>query len=127
MKLSPRRIAISMALLVAMLIVLAGSSTREQGADIPVPPATATAAGDVVQGSLPADGTVRAREGDVVRITVQAPQSDVAEIPALAVRTPVGPGLDVPLEVVADQPGRFGVVLRYSGERVGELVVAPAG
>jgi hypothetical protein len=123
---SPRRIMITMALFVVMLAVLVGSAQRETTTPLPLPPAARSSSPSVVEGRLPADKTIRAREGQVVRIDVQAVTPDVAEIFDLAVSAPVGPGLDAPLEFVADQPGRFDVTLRYSGERVGQLVVAPA-
>jgi hypothetical protein len=124
---STRRLVISMAILLAVLVLLAGASTRPTITGPPLPPPQAAAApAAVVKGRLPTDGTVRAREGQVVRIDVRSTDDDIAEIPQLAVSVPVGPGLNLPLEFVADDPGRFNVTLRYSGKRVGQVVVSPS-
>jgi heme/copper-type cytochrome/quinol oxidase subunit 2 len=123
---SSRRLLIWSAILVAMLIVIAGSSSRQTTPTLPLPaPAPATAS-NVVQGQLPADKTIRVRAGEVVRIQVKSVSPDLAQIFSLGVSTPVGPGLNAPLEFVANQPGTFEVTLRYSGERVGRVVVAAA-
>jgi hypothetical protein len=123
-RLSPRRVAIALAVLIAVLVVLA-SASRTRGPVTPLPPATAaTAPTTSVDAQLPADGTVRARQGELVRLHIQSPTSDVAEILALGVSTPVGPNLDAPLQFVADQPGTFAIMLRYAGETVGRVVVS---
>jgi hypothetical protein len=124
---SSRRLLLWTAILVAMLIVIAGSSSRQATAPLPLPPVAAPAnASNVVQGQLPADKTIRARAGEIVRIHVKSVSPDLAEIFSLGVSTPVGPGINAPLEFVANQAGTFEVTLRYAGERVGRVVVAAA-
>jgi hypothetical protein len=124
-RLAPRRVAVLLALLVAVLVILASAASRVSNPATPLPPVTASAPASTVEARLPADGTVRARVGQVVRLHVQATNNDVAEIAALALSMPVGPGLDTPLVFVAEQPGRFPVRLRYADEPVGQLVVTP--
>lgn len=114
-----------MAVLVAALVVLAGSASRNSPLIVPPPPSTATIAPTIVEARLPADGTVPARVGELVRVHVQATTSDIAESRALGVSTPVGPQLDAPLLFVADRPGRFRIDLRYAAQPVGHVDVAP--
>ena len=123
---SSRRLLIWTAILVTMLVVIAGAS-RQTTTPMPLPPPQTASATAVVQGRLPADKTIHAREGQVVRIDVQSVTPDVAQVFALGISSPVGPGITTPLEFVADQPGRFNVTLRYSGELVGRVVVSPSG
>jgi hypothetical protein len=61
--------------------------------------------------------------GDVVSIVGSSETDDVLDVPAFGVDTPVGPQTPGDLLLVADQVGRFPVVLRYSQRRVGTLVV----
>jgi hypothetical protein len=61
--------------------------------------------------------------GDVVSIVGRSETDDVLDVPAFGVDTPVGPQTPGDLLLVADQVGRFPVVLRYSQRRVGTLVV----
>jgi hypothetical protein len=79
-----------------------------------------------ITGSLPADGTIDATVGDIVQLTVTADHPDEAQIFDLGLHAPVDFDLPGVLEFVADQAGRFAVTLRYSGERVGVLVVRSA-
>jgi hypothetical protein len=98
-----------------------GRSTTQPPQLAPPPPAART-----VTGQLPADGTVEATVGDVVDLTVTADHPDEVQIFDLGLQAPVDADLPGVLQFVADQPGRFAVTLRYSGERVGVLVVRPA-
>lgn len=76
-----------------------------------------------VTGRLPAKRPVTATVGDVVRLSVSVTAADEAQIEPLAVQAPADPGVPAELEFVAATPGRFPVVLRDSGRRVGTLVV----
>jgi hypothetical protein len=98
-----------------------GRSTTQPPQLAPPPPAART-----VTGQLPADGTVEATVGDVVDLTVTADHPDEVQIFDLGLQAPVDADLPGVLQFVADEPGRFAVTLRYSGERVGVLVVRPA-
>jgi hypothetical protein len=80
----------------------------------------------VVRGRLPADGTVVAREGDVVKVEVMSNRPDEAQVLGLGLDAPSEPGLPGELEFVADQAGRFAVTLRDAGRRVGVIEVRPA-
>ena len=123
---SPRRITILLAVFVALLVVIAGSSQRQTTPTGPVAALPASKPGKVVRGTLPADGRVVAGVGDVVELTVVSDKPDVAEIPSLGLSVPVGPETTAPLTFVADIPGEFEVDLRYTQERVGTLVVRGA-
>jgi hypothetical protein len=79
-----------------------------------------------VTGRMPATRPVTAAVGDVVRLRVSVTEADEAQIEPLAVQAPAEPGIPAELEFVAGTPGRFPVVLRDSGERVGTLVVRRA-
>jgi hypothetical protein len=70
---------------------------------------------------------VRAKVGDVVQIDVRATTDDVAEVTALGVSEPVGPGIPARLVFDADQAGHFAVTLRDAGRRIGTIVVRAAG
>jgi hypothetical protein len=97
---------------------VAGPSTTQPPQLAAPPPAAPT-----ITGTLPADGSIEATLGDVVDLTVTADHPDEVQIFDLGLRAPVDTDLPGVLEFVADQPGRFAVTLRYSGERVGVLVV----
>jgi hypothetical protein len=113
----------------AVFVIVAASATsamapRERrvrdppGAHAPPPPAS------VVEASLPSDRDVRARVGDVVRLSVRAPSADVVEVTSLAVEEPVDAGAPAELIFVADRAGRFPVRLRDAGEAIGTLRIA---
>jgi hypothetical protein len=119
--------------LMALLLLLAASlvtamaprdrrlgDSRTHGGE---PPA-ATSPASVVEASLPNDHEVRARVGDVVRLSVRAPSADVVELTSLALEQPVDVGVPAELLFVADRAGRFGVRLRDAGELIGTLRVA---
>ena len=101
---------------------IVGPSTTTPPPQLVAPPPAAR----TIMGTLPADGTIDATVGDVVELTVTADHPDEAQIFPLALHAPVDPDVPGVLEFVADQPGRFAVTLRYSGERVGVLVVRSA-
>ena len=99
-----------------------GPSSTQIPQVAPAPPPAAR----TVTGELPADGTIDATVGDIIELTVIADHPDEVQLFDLGLRAPVDTDLPGRLEFVADQPGRFAVTLRYSGEKVGVLVVRPA-
>jgi len=120
-----RRLALLASLL---LIVVAASLTAqrdraEQAVAPPPEPATRPAA--TVAGTLPDDRTIRARPGDLVRLTVRSGAVAEVRIDALGVSgvaTPEEPAL---LELAADEPGRHPVLVDDGADRrVGTLVIA---
>jgi hypothetical protein len=124
-----RRFLLFAALLVAATSVVSavGTEQRRDGRDrrpqtAPEAPPAASRA-PVVAARLPRKGVVRARVGDVVRLTVRSRFSDTVELPELAVEGPVDQGVPARLTFVAEMPGRFVVRLRDAGESVGMLVV----
>jgi len=125
-----RRFLIFAALLIVLSTVVSavGTEQRRRSADrrapttLPAaPPATSVA--PVVAARMPRKGPVRARVGDVVRLTVRSRVSDTVVLPALAIEGPVDRGVPARLVFVAQQAGRFAVVLRDAGKPVGMLVV----
>jgi hypothetical protein len=124
---SPRRIAVVMAVLVALLIVLASASSRRPMTTTTtteaLPPAPPPARATVVQGDLPAEQTVKATVGDVVEVKVQSGTNDVAQVDQLGVTAPVGPGISAPLQFVPSQAGSFPVTLRWAEKQIGTIVV----
>jgi hypothetical protein len=124
-----RRFLLFAALLVAATSVVSAVGTEQRRADVdrrtrsaakPPPPVSRAS---VVAARLPRKGEVRARVGDVVRLTVRSRFSDTAELPGLAIEGPVDQGAPARLTFVAEMPGRFVVRLRDAGEAVGMLVV----
>ncbi|MCW3048403.1 MAG: hypothetical protein JWO74_2687 [Solirubrobacterales bacterium] len=115
-------------LIAALASVIAPRDGNMVGPSTTQPPQLAAPTGPArtVTGQLPADGTVEATVGDIVQLTVIADHPDVVQIFDLGVQAPVDFDLPGVLEFVADEPGRFAVTLRYSGARVGVLVVRPA-
>jgi hypothetical protein len=113
-------------LLVAVSVVSAMTPRERRIGDTPSNQAQAPAASppaSVVEASLPGDRDIRARVGDVVRLTVRAPSADIVELADLALEQPVDAGVPAELVFVADQPGRFRIRLRDAGEAVGTLRV----
>jgi FtsP/CotA-like multicopper oxidase with cupredoxin domain len=115
-------------LIAALASVIAPRQRTVVGPSTTQPPqlAAPSPAARTITGSLPADARIDATVGDIVQLTVTADHPDEAQIFDLGLDAPVDFDLPGVLEFVADQPGRFAVTLRYSGERVGVLVVRSA-
>jgi hypothetical protein len=125
-----RRVLLLLAVLLLLSAVVSSVGDEERTA---VPPPQGETAGRiaggkarVVRGRLPADRTVVARVGDVVRVEVMSTRPDEAQVLALGLDAPTEPGLPGMLEFVADQPGRFRVTLRNAGRRVGVIEIRRA-
>ena len=118
-------LAVAILLLAAALVSSITPRQRER-APVPVPQAepAGAAARRTVEGRLPADRVVRAREGDVVELEVTSRMPDEARIVALGLEGPTEPGLPATLTFVADRAGRFAVTLRDAGTRAGTLQIA---
>jgi hypothetical protein len=118
-------LAVAILLLAAALVSSVSPRPRER-ASVPVPQAepAGAAARRTVVGRLPADGVVRARDGDVVELQVTSRMPDVARVVALGLDGPTEPGLPAKLTFVADRAGRFAVSLRDAGTRAGTLEIA---
>jgi hypothetical protein len=93
----------------------------------PTPEATEpvpTPAARTVTARLSADGRPRqidASTGDTVMLDVSGAQPDTVVIDDLAVSEPVDPDSPAHVELYADTPGRFPIVLLDSGRRIGAL------
>jgi hypothetical protein len=122
-----RRLLLFAVLLVVGASLVSALASRDRSSDgsgnagAEPPPSNPPAA--VVEASLPANKEVRARIGDVVRLRVRAPSSDVVELSSLAVEEPVDAEQPVELVFVADREGRFRVRLRDADEEIGTLRV----
>jgi hypothetical protein len=120
-----RRLLLFAVLLIIGASLVSAMSSRNRGNDSPgrreLPPSSAPAA--VVEASLPGEKEIRARVGDVIRLFVRAPSSDVVQLTSLAVEEPVDPGQPAELVFVADREGRFPVRLRDADESIGTLSV----
>jgi hypothetical protein len=124
-----RRILLAAAVMLLLAALLSSLSPREDRAVAP----SATDAGAraaeperVVRGRLPADGVVRAREGDIVELEVLSTRPDEARIDDLGISGLTEDGLPAQLRFVADRAGRFPVTLRDAGRRVGTLEIEAA-
>jgi hypothetical protein len=128
-----RRLLLLLAVLLALTIV--GSSIapppgppglRDAASPSPTPRAPA-AAPKAVRATLSgasdrAARSVTARLGDQVQLVVTAPDIDAVALGDLDT-APVEPGLPARFDLLADERGRFPVVLLNAGRRVGTLVV----
>jgi hypothetical protein len=116
-------------LIAALASVIAPRESKVAGPSATQTPHVAAApppSARTVTGHLPADRTIDATVGDIVELIVTADHPDQVQIFDLGLRAPVEADLPGMLQFVADEPGRFAVTLRYSGRRVGVLVVRPA-
>jgi hypothetical protein len=122
-----RRLLLFAVLLIVGASLVSAMASRNRGDDdSPNAGAQAAASGppaSVVEASLPADKEVRARVGDVIRLLVSAPSSDVVELSTLAVEEPVDAGQPTELVFVADRAGRFHVRLRDADQSIGTVRV----
>ncbi len=115
------------ALLLVLIAALAATvAPREEPSRPGVNTVVAGPPARTVTGRLPAARPVTATVGEVVDVSVTVRKADEARIEPLGVQAPAEPGIPAQLEFVADTPGRFPVVLRDSGRRVGTVVVRRA-
>lgn len=119
-----------MLFLVALLLlvsVVAGSvvdrERDEQRATAP-PRETSTPPVQQVTAELPAGQPVRARVGDLVRLSVTTPQPSEVTIDALGLSASASREVPGEVEFVASDPGRY-PVLADGGASLGEVVVVP--
>jgi hypothetical protein len=125
-----RRIVLALCALFLVAVIAGSIADREaRKTRATAPPTTVATAppAAVVRGTLPDDGTVNAEVGDAVTVSVKTAMPDEAWVDALGLRAPTSSDLPGRLELVAQIPGRYPVVLAGSGRRVGTIVIAPAG
>jgi hypothetical protein len=122
-----RRVLLLSVLLIVGASLVSAIASRDRGSDrspntgAEAPPSNPPAA--VVEASLPANKDVRARVGDVVRLLVRAPSSDIVELADLAIEEPVDADQAAEIVFVADREGRFRVRLRDADEAIGAVRV----
>jgi hypothetical protein len=110
--------------LVLMIVIASAISNRISEGDRAVAPAASAAPpAGTVRGTLPDDGTVRARTGDAVSVTVRTSVPDEASVNDLGLQIETGPGVPGTIEFVAQAPGVYPVQLLGSGQTAGTIVV----
>jgi hypothetical protein len=67
---------------------------------------------------------VRLTVGDIVSLHVSAPGPEQVDIPDLGLSEPADAGVPADFEFVADQPGRYPVVLGIAGRNAGLVEIA---
>ncbi len=84
--------------------------------------------GDVRERTLevPSKKPLVVHVGDIVHVQAAVKADDVVEISDLGMEGTVTPDVPAEFDVIPDRTGRFAVTLRYSGQRIGLLVVKPA-
>jgi hypothetical protein len=142
-----RRLLVLMAVLLGLTALAAALAPRptvvpQRGGleASPTPAATtpspASEPSQVVTKTLSADegagrggtNTVRAREGDTVRLTIHGDVLDTAEIDGVGQIAPLEPGSPAHFEFIADEPGKHAIALQDADRKIGELDIrAPAG
>jgi hypothetical protein len=112
-----------------LIAAVADSMAPRDAREAVKPPPTATTPpppASVSEATLPEDGRVRARVGDIVRLEVNHGDRDEVQILALGISEPVERGLPAEIVFDADRPGRFAVTLRDAGRRIGTVEIRPA-
>ena len=122
-----RRLVFFAVLLVVGASLVSAMAPRDRSSDRSsngaVDPSASSPPAPVVEAALPGEKEVRARVGDVIRLTVSAPSADVVELSTLAVEEPVDADQPAELVFVADRAGSFRVRLRDAGESIGTVRV----
>ena len=117
-------LAVAIVLLAAALVSSIAPRQRERASvTVRRRAAGAATAPRTVEGRLPADGVVRAREGDVVELQVTS-RAPTRRVVALGLEGRTEPRLPARLTFVADRAGRFAVTLRDAGTKAGPLEIA---
>jgi hypothetical protein len=88
----------------------------------PEPGATVRARISASRSAVPRD--VRAAEGDLVDLVVSGDVVDTVEIPGQAVLEPIDPDSPALVQLYADTPGRFPILLLDANRRIGTLLVS---
>ncbi|HEY4098186.1 MAG TPA: hypothetical protein VGM33_21865 [Baekduia sp.] len=126
-----RRITLALCALFFLAVVGAAFADREaQESQATAPPITIPTGPpeNVVRGTLPDQGIVRAHVGDAVSVAVRTATVDDATVQALGITVPTSAAVPGTLDFVATAAGRYPVLLD-SGESAGtiEIVPRPAG
>jgi hypothetical protein len=126
-----RRLLLPVSVLFLVLLVLSSlgqenQATRSDLATTPGPPPSSNTV-RTVEATMPAADEVRARVGDLVTLTVESEELGGVEIPAFGETEPASPGAPAIFDVLPTEPGTYPVRSTLTGEKLGELVVEPAG
>jgi hypothetical protein len=122
-----RRITLALCALFLLAVIGAAFADREaQESRATAPPVTIPTGPppDVVRGTLPDQGVVRAQVGDAVSVSVRTATVDDATVAALGLTAPTSAAVPGTLDFVATAAGRYPVLLD-SGESAGTIVIAP--
>jgi hypothetical protein len=125
-----RRMLLFASLLLVMGAIASAFTPRKDRATAPprasAPAPAANTQPRRIEATLPADTPVRARVGDIVRLSVRAPGPEQVDIPDLGVSEPADTGVPAVFEIVTDQQGRYPVMLSLADKSVGVVEVQPA-
>ena len=126
----PRRLLLPVTLLFAVLFLLGSITAPRQGAvrdraapEVAPAPLPERGGGETRTATIPEDGTVELRVGDLLELTVTSEELGSVEVEALGQIEPVGPDAPARFSFFAHRPGRSEVRLLGTGELLGEIVV----
>jgi hypothetical protein len=121
-----QRLLFLVALLLLVSVVAGSVVDREHDAQQATAPPleTSTPPARQVTAELPSSQQVRARVGDLVRLSVRTPEPTEVTIDALGVSAPASREVPGDVEFVASDPGRY-PVLADGEASLGEVVVVP--
>jgi hypothetical protein len=121
-----RRLLTALAVLLVLTAVVASLAPAPPVAPDPAPEPSAVAAASTVRRTLSADATgqrVSARQGQEVQLTVEGEQVDTVSIDALGAEDTVDVDSPAQLDLVAETPGSYPIVMLESGRTIGTLLV----
>ena len=132
-----RRILVLVVVLMGLTALAASLTPPPQPVPRDRPPASPTPTPETVEpqpapaprtvsASLSEQGrprTVDARTGDTIQLDVSGSTPDTVVIDDLAVSEPVDPDSPAQVEVYADTPGRYPVLMLDSGRRIGAVKI----
>ena len=123
-----RRLLVPVTVLFLVLLVLGSLGPSDQATRPETTPTTqAPRAGAeparTVELTLPAEGDVEARVGDLVTLTVTSDEIGGVQLPDFGETEPVAPEAPAIFDLLPTEAGRFEVVSAETGEEIGALVV----
>lgn len=122
-------------LLATLVVLLSGLSSLRRGSEkqsaAPQPAATKTTPAAAaspppaeLSAVMPAEGKVKLKTGQTLKLQVRSDSPDTALISGLGLKVPVGPDLPGEIVIVAPSSGSYPVTLQISARTVGDIVVS---
>lgn len=132
-----RRLLIVLAVLIGLSALAAGVNTRQPtgGATQGAPESDASAAepsgpSRTISRRISTDSgesaTIEATVGDTVVLTVASPELDTVSLEGIGKIEAIDPQSPARIELYADTPGEYPIVLLQSERRIGTLTIEPA-